>query len=48
MLQHEKKHKQKIMSNNALKGVCLFEAYRKQSKVVFNLSLMEYQNILNA
>jgi hypothetical protein len=40
-LQHENKYKQKIMSNSALKGVCLFEAYRKPSKVVFSLSLME-------
>jgi hypothetical protein len=31
----------KIMSNNALKGICLFEANRKHSKVVFSLSLME-------
>jgi hypothetical protein len=37
----KKKHKQKIISNNALKGICLFEAYRKHSKVVFSLSLME-------
>jgi hypothetical protein len=37
----KKKHKQKIMSNNALKGVCLFEAYRKHSEVVFNFSLVE-------
>jgi hypothetical protein len=42
MLQHEKKQKQKIMSNNALKGVCLFEAYRKHSKVVFDGAVLRH------